>query len=103
MDIELLVVAGCPHQEAAAELIESAVAATQVVATLTQTIIYTQDQAERRDFTGSPTILVDGTDPFAEPGARAALACRLYATPDGLRGVPAGRDLRGALQRAAAR
>lgn len=102
MDIELLVVPDCPHRAAAAELIATAVADTGVNATLTHTLIATEDQATGRGFIGSPTILLNGFDPFAQPEVPVALACRLYSTPDGLRGVPALRDLRQAIKRAAA-
>ncbi|MBT2415677.1 hypothetical protein J7I94_34990 [Streptomyces sp. ISL-12] len=43
-----------------------------------------QAEAERLGFTGSPAILVDGQDPFTEPGRVAGLTCRVYRTPDGL-------------------
>lgn len=102
VDIELLVIPDCPNGDAAAELITAAVAATRVQASITRTIIASQDQALRRGFTGSPTILLNGVDPFAQPGAPVALACRLYNTPDGLRGVPSLPDLRQALTRVAA-
>lgn len=102
MDIELLVVPDCPNEAAAAELITSAVADTRVRATIIRTIIASPDQAQRRGFTGSPTILLNGSDPFARPDAPVAMCCRLYSTPEGLRGVPALRDLREALKRVAA-
>jgi hypothetical protein len=101
MDIELLVVHDCAHQAAAADLIAVAVADTGVKATVTHTIITGAGQAAQRGFVGSPTFLLNGTDPFAEPGAPVALACRLYVTPEGPRGVPGLRDLREALKRAA--
>ena len=101
MDIELLVVPECPNEAAAAELIAAAVADTRVQATITRTVITSQDQARRRGFTGSPTILLNGSDPFAAPAGPGAMACRLYSTPEGLRGVPAFRDLRQALKRVA--
>lgn len=101
MEIELLVVPDCPHEAAAAELITTAVAETGVQATVTHTVITSQDQARRRGFAGSPTILVNGSDPFEDPAAPAAMACRLYPTPEGLRGVPALRELRRALKRVA--
>jgi hypothetical protein len=101
VDIELLVIPDCPNEDAAAELITTAVADSRVQASITRTIIASQDQALRRGFTGSPTILLNGVDPFAQPGAPVALACRLYYTPDGLRGVPSLHDLRQALKRVA--
>ena len=45
-------------------------------------------QAAQWGLHGSPSVLVDGQDPFAEPGAAVGLACRLYRTPEGLRGAP---------------
>ena len=102
MDIELLVIPDCPNEAAAAELITTAVADTGVRATVTRTIIASQDHAEQRGFTGSPTILLNGSDPFAGPDAPASLSCRLYSTPDGVRGVPDLRHLRQALKRVAA-
>jgi hypothetical protein len=101
VEIELLVVPDCPHEAAAADLITSAVADTGVHATVTRACITSQDQARLRGFVGSPTILLNGSDPFADPTASAAMACRLYPTPDGRRGVPTLRDLRQALKRAA--
>lgn len=102
IDIELLVVPDCPNEAVAAQLIATAVADTRVQATVTRTIIASQDQAQQRGFVGSPTILLNGSDPFARPNAPVALSCRLYPTPDGLRGVPALRELRQVLKRAAA-
>ena len=50
--------------------------------------VETPENAERLGFVGSPTVLVDGIDPFAQAGASAGLACRVYVTPDGLAGSP---------------
>ncbi len=49
---------------------------------------------------GSPTILVNGKDVADEPGAAAA-CCRIYQTPDGLRGVPPVEAIVAAIERAA--
>src|SRR4051794_7468555 len=103
MDIELLVVPDCPHQVVAAELVAAAVAETGAQGTVTKTVIATEDRARERGFTGSPTILLNGVHPFASPQAPVALACRFYSTAEGLRPVPALRDLRQALKQVAAR
>lgn len=47
----------------------------------------TAEDAQRLGFRGSPTILVDGDEPFAE-GAEVGLARRLFSTPDGPQGAP---------------
>ena len=103
MDIELLVTPDCPNEAVAAELISTAVADTGVSARVIRTIIANQDEAERRGFTGSPTILLNGCDPFARAGASPAFACRLYVSSEGgMRGAPELRDLRQAIKRTAA-
>jgi hypothetical protein len=50
--------------------------------------VETPADAVRLGFIGSPTLLVDGIDPFAMPGAPIGLACRVYRTPEGLAGFP---------------
>jgi hypothetical protein len=40
--------------------------------------VATAEEAERVAFGGSPTILVDGIDPFADPAGPAGYACRTY-------------------------
>ncbi|WP_275465880.1 hypothetical protein [Streptomyces noursei] len=89
MEIEVLVVAGCPHQQLAEERLRQALDAAGLTTTgFTTRVVGDQAAAERCGFTGSPTILIDGRDPFARPGAAPALACRLYRTPGGLAGAP---------------
>src|SRR4051794_14140426 len=49
----------------------------------------------RRGMTGSPTLLIDGTDPFARPGSEPSLSCRLYPSENGrVEGAPSVDDLR---------
>ena len=63
--------------------------------------VETPEDAERLRFIGSPTVLVDGRDPFAE-GSEASfgLTCRVYQTPEGLAGSPTPEQLRDALRAA---
>jgi hypothetical protein len=51
-------------------------------------------------FVGSPTILINGVDPFGVAGQSPAYACRVYATPAGLSGVPPLDDVISALNAA---
>jgi hypothetical protein len=61
-------------------------------------VVSAPEEAERYGMHGSPTILIDGRDPFAEPGAEASLSCRLYRNADGrTQGVPSAGQLRAAL------
>ena len=55
--------------------------------------------AEREHLNGSPTILIDGIDPFGV-APTASWSCRLFDTESGPAGVPSLTQLRTALQRA---
>ena len=50
--------------------------------------VTTPEQAQSTGFRGSPTVLVDGRDPFADPDAPVGLSCRVYRTDAGLAGAP---------------
>ena len=53
--------------------------------------------AESIGFRGSPTILVDGSDPFGGDDRPGGLSCRIYDTPDGPAGSPTLQQLRDVL------
>ncbi|MFF2809673.1 hypothetical protein ACFVT2_21370 [Streptomyces sp. NPDC058000] len=102
MDIEILVVPECPNETPTAEQLRRALDDTGLNdAAFTTRTVADQAEAERIGFAGSPTILINGHDPFAEPGRPAGLTCRVYATPNGLSGVPGLDRLREALTDAA--
>jgi len=102
MDVELLVVADCPNEAPAAHLLRRALDDVGLSTTRFSTVIVTgPENAERLGFTGSPTIRIDGVDPFAEPARPPGLACRLYRTTAGLAGTPDLSTLRQALRQAA--
>ncbi|MFG3120346.1 hypothetical protein ACGF4C_39065 [Streptomyces sp. NPDC048197] len=96
--IELLVVPGCPNARPAADQLREVLDGLGLHDVTFQTRTIT-DQAdlEAAQFTGSPTILIDGPDPFAESDRTPGLTCRMYRTPDGLAGVPILDQLRQAL------
>jgi hypothetical protein len=99
VDVQLLVVDDCPNERPAAALLRRALDDVGLSAVGFSTrVIATQQEAEQLGFVGSPTILIDGRDPFAEPGRAAALACRVYLGEAGLSGVPALEPLRQALK-----
>jgi len=56
--------------------------------------------AERLRFLSSPTILIEGRDPFGDADEGSGLLCRVYMTPDGLAGSPTLDQLRTALREA---
>lgn len=96
MDITLLYFDGCPHWKVADDRLVL-LAAERPDITLTRRLVADAAEADRIGFLGSPSILVDGLDPFAEPGSQVGLSCRRYPTPDGYEGAPTLEQLREAL------
>lgn len=93
---------GCPSWQLADQRLRQALAESgHPEAAIDYQKVETPEGAERLGFTGSPTVLIDGRDPFAVPGTAAGLACRVYRTPDGLAGSPTLGQLTEALSRQA--
>jgi hypothetical protein len=61
-------------------------------------LVATPEDAERLRFVGSPTVLIDGNDPFAGGERTFGLSCRVYQMPEGLAGSPTTEQLRWALR-----
>lgn len=93
MDIEILYVPDCPNVESTLMRLDEALSAVGRAARVEPIVIESEDAARARGMRGSPTILVDGMDPFATADAECGLACRLFHTPTGLAGAPTTRQL----------
>lgn len=93
MNIVLLYFDGCPNWKVADERI-AAIAGERPDVTVEHRLVESIEEAERLGFHGSPSILVDGVDPFADPDAGVGLSCRLYQTPEGAAGAPSLQQLR---------
>ena len=100
MELTVLVVPGCPH----AELLEQRLAvvlAGRPDATISRRVIADAELAQRWSMLGSPTLLIDGVDPFAKSGQPASLSCRLYPSSTGKsEGTPAVSALRAVIEEA---
>lgn len=83
--VELLVIPDCPHSTLAETLIRVTLdeLGLRRVPVLT-TVITTTAEAAVRGFVGSPSIIINDVDPWAQPGDVPALACRLYPSTTGL-------------------
>lgn len=87
MDVTLLYFDDCPNwldADAHLRTLQDEVPGLR----LTRHIVDTPEEAERTRFRGSPSIIVDGVDPFADADAPVGLSCRMYQTPDGSAGSP---------------
>ena len=97
MRVEVLTIPDCPNGPVARQHLAQALAGRPDVM-VEHRVITTSEEAVRFEMHGSPTILIDGRDPFAEPGTAASLACRLYLDTDGrARGAPSAGQLREAM------
>lgn len=97
MTIQILHVPGCPGARAAKAELDRMLGCRPDVE-VNWRVVTTEEDAQRLGMTGSPTILADGTDPFAAPGLTASLSCRVYHDEDGNpRPAPTARQLQQAL------
>jgi hypothetical protein len=96
MKIVLQYFDGCPNWEITRRYLRTLVE-EGMEATLDYELIDTQERAEERGFPGSPTVLIDGVDPFADGTLRPGLACRVYPTEKEWAGSPTLEQLREAI------
>jgi hypothetical protein len=98
MRVEVLYFDGCPTYRAAEKTLREVLAQEANEAEVGFVAVSTDEEAQRLRFPGSPTIRVDGEDLFPVPDqARYALGCRVYTTPEGLKGSPTTEMLKEAL------
>ncbi len=98
MKVEVLYFAGCPTYETATKTLRAVLAEEGLEADIELVMVNSDEEVRRLQFPGSPTIRVDGRDLFPA-GEREdwGLGCRVYATPEGLKGSPTAEMLRKAL------
>lgn len=105
MRIELLVVPECPNESIAAGRLRRVLDEAGLTETVVHVQVVTPDTvSDVAQFGGSPTILVNGVDPFAdeqttggEQTTGVGLSCRVYRTAAGIEGAPSVEQLRGSI------
>ena len=102
MHLTVLAEAACPN----APVLEDRLAAVlddQAGVSVSRQVIADEREAARWGMHGSPTLLIDGVDPFAEPGQPPSMSCRLYRDEHGrTSGAPSAGRLRQAIEQARA-
>ncbi|MGK5555357.1 alkylmercury lyase family protein [Actinomadura kijaniata] len=116
LELTVLTVPDCPNESLLRQRLDQAL--DQVVADLADAapqvrvvrqVVADQAAAARHGMHGSPTLLINGVDPFAAPVTPASLSCRLYpgdtepsarAVPSTMSGAPSVAALRQALRQA---
>lgn len=88
VEIVIVHVPECPNLELARARVLEAIEAAGVDASIHEVEVTTATAAEQAGMHGSPTILVDGRDPFSAAGAPASMSCRLYVADGRFDGAP---------------
>ena len=100
MNITIQYFDGCPHWKLADQRVHTVLQRLdRPDVKLAHQLIDSPEAAERARFRGSPTILINGRDPFANPNQPFGLSCRVYQTEDGPQGAPTEAQLERLLQR----
>ena len=102
MHLTVLAEPGCPNAPVMKDRL-LAVLDGRTGISLSQQVISDAGEAARWGMRGSPTLLIDGVDPFAEPGQAPSMSCRLYHDENGqISGAPSIGQLRQAIEHALA-
>ena len=99
MKVELLYFEGCPNADLAEQDLRQALIEEGSSVEIVPVLVEDDEDAQKLQFAGSPTIRIDGEDAFPVAERESwTLSCRTYATPEGLRGAPTVDMLRSALR-----
>ena len=93
MDVTLLYFEDCPNWKTAEDHL-CVLAQEMPDLSISRHLVDTSEEAERVGFRGSPGILLDGVDVFADHDSPVGLSCRMYQTPAGPAGSPTLDQLR---------
>lgn len=96
MRLTVLGLPGCPNVEVLLSRLRTAL--LDPAAEIAVIVVDDDTRAADLGMTGSPTLLIDGADPFATTGAGPSMSCRLYRTEDQtIGGAPSVAQLRAVL------
>nr|WP_042186589.1 alkylmercury lyase family protein [Kibdelosporangium sp. MJ126-NF4]CEL17389.1 Organomercurial lyase [Kibdelosporangium sp. MJ126-NF4]CTQ91383.1 Organomercurial lyase (EC 4.99.1.2) [Kibdelosporangium sp. MJ126-NF4] len=99
MRLEILQVPACPNVALLEQRLDEVLVDHYVPVERAHRVVEDLPTAAALGMTGSPTLLVDGVDPFAEPALAPSVSCRLYRDEDArLQGAPSVAALRRALR-----
>ena len=87
-EISVLYFDGCPSWQVALQNVQKVIETDKIPAEIRLIKIESPEQAQQERFLGSPSFRVNGTDLWPEEREHYTLSCRVYQTPDGLKGSP---------------
>ncbi|MBN8579226.1 MAG: thioredoxin family protein [Anaerolineae bacterium] len=98
MKIQLLYFDDCPSWETGLRNLQIALQEENLSASIEMVNVVDDDDATRLKFLGSPHFRVDGEDLWHEEREIYSLSCRIYPTPEGIKGFPTVSMLRAQLR-----
>jgi hypothetical protein len=99
MNIAILHVPDCPNLDLTRSRVSAALDQTGVEASVGVVLVDGPTAADELGMHGSPTITIDGHDPFDHEG-RGSMSCRLYWADGRIDGAPGVEELIAAIARA---
>lgn len=98
MKIELLHIDDCPSWQAGLKNLETALQEEKLAASVELVKVMDNESANQLKFLGSPSFRIDGQYLWPEERESYSLSCRLYQTPQGMKGFPTVAMLRESLR-----
>jgi hypothetical protein len=88
MKIDLLYFDGCPSWQLGWDNLKAVLIAEEIEAELCLIKVEENATADQLKFLGSPSFQINGVDLWPEERTSYTLSCRVYSTPQGLKGAP---------------
>jgi hypothetical protein len=88
VQIDILYTKDCTDWEETARLVQQALDDLGLEGDFIYTLVNSDREAMELHFIGSPTVLLDGVDPWPMPNAPAGTRLRPYFTPEGMADHP---------------
>jgi len=88
MKIEVLYFDGCPSWQTGVDNLQQELRLEGLAWPVELTAVRDDDQAARLQFLGSPSFRVGDQDLWPEERAEYSMSCRVYRTPEGVKGWP---------------
>lgn len=100
MKIELLYFEGCPSWQTGLDNLKSALQMDGLDIPVELIQVVNDEDAARMKFLGSPSFRVNGDDLWEEKRDMYSLSCRIYTTPERMKGSPSILMLQDAIRQA---
>ena len=88
MKVTLQYFDSCPNWEVTDQRLQQVISSHSLDVALTYQLVESPEEAEKYGFHGSPSILINGVDPFATENTKVGFACRIYFTDTGAAEAP---------------